>query len=148
MDRYHELLEQLRLPVHPFLPQPRTSTPQVTAEQYFHARPVEVSVTVRRSVAHTHRRRHSVITSEVIVRGSEMVLSSSQQLVMAFTAVLLVFVLFPRMFGGGGSRDGQPFDPRISRKGAVTRAVFVYSRTLCLLVCVILDHKRSRGFFD
>ncbi|XP_052440232.1 uncharacterized protein LOC127979108 isoform X2 [Carassius gibelio] len=34
---------------------------------------------------------------------ADMVLSSSQQLVMAFTAVLLVFVLFPRMFGG---RDG------------------------------------------
>ncbi|XP_059366588.1 coiled-coil domain-containing protein 107 [Carassius carassius] len=46
-----------------------------------------------------------------------MALSSSQQLVMAFTAVLLVFVLFPRMFGGGGSRDGQPFDPRISSGG-------------------------------
>ncbi|XP_043092729.1 coiled-coil domain-containing protein 107 [Puntigrus tetrazona] len=45
-----------------------------------------------------------------------MVLSSSQQLVMAFTAVLLVFVLFPRMFGGG-SRDGETFDPRISRRG-------------------------------
>ncbi|KAK2893099.1 hypothetical protein Q8A67_013087 [Cirrhinus molitorella] len=46
-----------------------------------------------------------------------MVLSSSQQLVMAFTAVLLVFVLFPRMFGGGSSREGQSFDPRISRRG-------------------------------
>ncbi|XP_016395039.1 uncharacterized protein LOC107729159 isoform X1 [Sinocyclocheilus rhinocerous] len=44
-----------------------------------------------------------------------MVLSSSQQLVMAFTAVLLVFVLFPRMFGGG--RDGQSFEPRNSRRG-------------------------------
>ncbi|XP_048010752.1 coiled-coil domain-containing protein 107 [Megalobrama amblycephala] len=47
-----------------------------------------------------------------------MVLSSSQQLVMAFTAVLLVFVLFPRMFsGGGGSRDGQAFEPRSSKRG-------------------------------
>ncbi|XP_051974093.1 coiled-coil domain-containing protein 107 [Xyrauchen texanus] len=45
-----------------------------------------------------------------------MVLSSSQQVVMAFTAVLLVFVLFPRMFGSG-SRESQSFDPRISRKG-------------------------------
>uniref|UniRef100_A0A8C2GXE1 Si:ch73-278m9.1 n=1 Tax=Cyprinus carpio TaxID=7962 RepID=A0A8C2GXE1_CYPCA len=43
-----------------------------------------------------------------------MLLSSSQQLVVAFTAVLLVFVLFPRMFGGGGSGDGQP---RINRRG-------------------------------
>ncbi|XP_051546764.1 coiled-coil domain-containing protein 107-like [Myxocyprinus asiaticus] len=43
-----------------------------------------------------------------------MVLSSSQQVVMAFTAVLLVFVLFPRMFG---SRESQSFDPRISRRG-------------------------------
>ncbi|XDV24396.1 hypothetical protein PO909_028598 [Leuciscus waleckii] len=42
-----------------------------------------------------------------------MVLSSSQQLVMAFTAVLLVFVLFPRMFSGS-ARDAQSFDPRIS----------------------------------
>ncbi len=46
---------------------------------------------------------------------------------MAFTAVLLVFVLFPRMFGGGGSRDGQPFDPRISRKGADSSGVCLLS---------------------
>ncbi|XP_052440221.1 uncharacterized protein LOC127979108 isoform X1 [Carassius gibelio] len=45
---------------------------------------------------------------------ADMVLSSSQQLVMAFTAVLLVFVLFPRMFGG---RDGQSFEPRSNRRG-------------------------------
>ncbi|KAK7150037.1 hypothetical protein R3I94_009374 [Phoxinus phoxinus] len=45
-----------------------------------------------------------------------MVLSSSQQLVMAFTAVLLVFVLFPRMFSGS-ARDAQSSDPRISRRG-------------------------------
>lgn len=50
-----------------------------------------------------------------------MVLSSSQQLVMAFTAVLLVFVLFPRMFSGGSSsRDGQSFEPRISKRGSDT----------------------------
>ncbi|XP_005164520.1 uncharacterized protein si:ch73-278m9.1 isoform X1 [Danio rerio] len=46
-----------------------------------------------------------------------MVLSSSQQLVMAFTAVLLVFVLFPRLFGGG-SRDNQPYEPRSNRRAA------------------------------
>lgn len=66
-----------------------------------------------------------------------MVLSSSQQLVMAFTAVLLVFVLFPRMFGG---RDGQSFEPRVSRRGAdpsePTSAVFVYSLALRLPVYV------------
>lgn len=46
-----------------------------------------------------------------------MVLSSSQQLVMAFTAVLLVFVLFPRLFGGG-SRENQPYEARSNRRAA------------------------------
>ncbi|XP_055047193.2 uncharacterized protein [Misgurnus anguillicaudatus] len=47
-----------------------------------------------------------------------VLLSSSQQVVMAFTAVLLVFVLFPRMFtGSGGGREGQSFDPRMNRRG-------------------------------
>ncbi|KAL4660234.1 coiled-coil domain-containing protein 107 [Arapaima gigas] len=46
-----------------------------------------------------------------------MVLSSSQQLVVAFTAVLLVFVVIPRMFGGGiGSREPKGLDPRFNRK--------------------------------
>lgn len=44
-----------------------------------------------------------------------MVLSSSQQLVMAFTAVLLVFVLFPRLFGVG-SRENQPYEARSNRR--------------------------------
>ncbi|KAI7792084.1 coiled-coil domain-containing protein 107 [Triplophysa rosa] len=44
-------------------------------------------------------------------------ISSSQQVVMAFTAVLLVFVLFPRMFSGGGGRESPSFDPRMSRRG-------------------------------
>ncbi|KPP58763.1 hypothetical protein Z043_123381, partial [Scleropages formosus] len=47
-----------------------------------------------------------------------MVLSSSQQLVVAFTAVLFVFVVFPRMFSGGSgeSREARNLDPRFSRK--------------------------------
>ncbi|KAG9339994.1 hypothetical protein JZ751_022104, partial [Albula glossodonta] len=47
-----------------------------------------------------------------------MALSSSQQLVVAFTAVLFAFVVFPRMFGGGaGSKETRGFDPRYNRKG-------------------------------
>lgn len=50
--------------------------------------------------------------------GVMVPMSSSQQVVMAFTAVLLVFVLFPRMFtGGGGGRENPSFDPRMSRRG-------------------------------
>ncbi|XP_031438637.1 coiled-coil domain-containing protein 107 [Clupea harengus] len=47
-----------------------------------------------------------------------MVLSSSQQVVVAFTAVLCAFVVFPRMFGGGtGSRETtKSFDSRYNRK--------------------------------
>ncbi|XP_064198469.1 coiled-coil domain-containing protein 107 [Anguilla rostrata] len=47
-----------------------------------------------------------------------MAMSSSQQLVVAFTAVLFVFVVFPRMFGSGaGSKETRGFDPRYNRKG-------------------------------
>ncbi|XP_028809986.1 coiled-coil domain-containing protein 107 [Denticeps clupeoides] len=53
-----------------------------------------------------------------------MVLSSSQQAVVAFTAVLLTFVVFPRMFGGGGGlKEARPHDPRFSRKGPGPGAV-------------------------
>ncbi|KAK1789465.1 hypothetical protein P4O66_015381 [Electrophorus voltai] len=46
-----------------------------------------------------------------------MVLSSSQQIVVAFTAVVCVFVVFPRLFGGGGVvRETKTFEPRY-RKG-------------------------------
>lgn len=62
-----------------------------------------------------------------LVSNTNMVLSSSQQLVMAFTAVLLVFVLFPRMFSGGSSRDGPSFEPRSSKRGSgMSTAVLVY----------------------
>ncbi|XP_062339407.1 coiled-coil domain-containing protein 107 [Osmerus eperlanus] len=46
-----------------------------------------------------------------------MVLSSSQQVVVAFTVVLFAFVVLPRMFGVGttGSKD-KAFDPRYNRK--------------------------------
>lgn len=48
-----------------------------------------------------------------------MVLSSSQQVVVAFTVVLFAFVVLPRMFGVGttGSKD-KAFDPRYNRKGS------------------------------
>ncbi|XP_023692566.1 uncharacterized protein [Paramormyrops kingsleyae] len=46
-----------------------------------------------------------------------MVLSSSQQLVVALTAVLLVFVVLPRIFNSGsGSKESKGFDPRVNRK--------------------------------
>ncbi|XP_066579742.1 resistance to inhibitors of cholinesterase protein 3 [Amia ocellicauda] len=44
-----------------------------------------------------------------------MLLSSSQQLMVLFSAVLFAVVLFPRMFGGG-SKDPKPFDPHFNRK--------------------------------
>ncbi|KAJ8405328.1 hypothetical protein AAFF_G00323190 [Aldrovandia affinis] len=41
-----------------------------------------------------------------------------QKLVVAFTAVLFAFVVFPRMFSGGaGSKETRGFDPRYIRKG-------------------------------
>ncbi|XP_010885577.2 coiled-coil domain-containing protein 107 [Esox lucius] len=46
-----------------------------------------------------------------------MVLSSSQQVVFAFTAVLFAFVVFPRMFGvGSGAKETRGFDARYNRK--------------------------------
>ncbi|XP_034079906.1 acidic leucine-rich nuclear phosphoprotein 32 family member A-like [Gymnodraco acuticeps] len=47
-----------------------------------------------------------------------MVVSTSQQVALAFTAVLFTFVVLPRMFGvGGGSGTKETrFDPRLSRK--------------------------------
>ncbi|TNM91474.1 hypothetical protein fugu_019854 [Takifugu bimaculatus] len=45
-----------------------------------------------------------------------MVLSTSQQTAMAFTAVLLMFVVLPRLFGVGTVGENT-FDPRYSRKG-------------------------------
>ncbi|XP_076862668.1 uncharacterized protein LOC143514860 [Brachyhypopomus gauderio] len=47
-----------------------------------------------------------------------MLLSTSQQIVVAFTAVVCVFVVFPRLFGGGNVvRETKTFDPRY-RKGS------------------------------
>ncbi|XP_034018888.1 coiled-coil domain-containing protein 107 [Thalassophryne amazonica] len=55
-----------------------------------------------------------------------MVLSTSQQVVLAFTAVLFMFVVLPRMFGlssnGTGSTEAR-FGPRYSRKGPGPGAV-------------------------
>lgn len=45
-----------------------------------------------------------------------MVLSTSQQIALAFTAVLLMFVFLPRLFGVGTVSENT-FDPRYSRKG-------------------------------
>ncbi|KAI3366978.1 hypothetical protein L3Q82_009610 [Scortum barcoo] len=50
-----------------------------------------------------------------------MVLSTSQQVALAFTAVLFTFVVLPRLFGVGGGGTGAKdarFDPRYSRKAA------------------------------
>ncbi|XP_038131820.1 coiled-coil domain-containing protein 107 [Cyprinodon tularosa] len=47
-----------------------------------------------------------------------MVLSTSQQAALAFTAVLFTFVLLPRLFGvGGGTAKETKYDPRFNRKG-------------------------------
>ncbi|XP_029317450.1 protein RIC-3 isoform X3 [Cottoperca gobio] len=49
-----------------------------------------------------------------------MVVSTSQQVALAFTAVLFTFVVLPRMFGVGGGTGAKEtrFDPRYSRKAA------------------------------
>lgn len=49
-----------------------------------------------------------------------MVLSTSQQVALAFTAVLFTFVVLPRLFGVGGGGNGTKdarYDPRYNRKG-------------------------------
>ncbi|XP_029019583.1 coiled-coil domain-containing protein 107 [Betta splendens] len=54
-----------------------------------------------------------------------MVLSTSQQVALAFTAVLFTFVVLPRLFGvggGSGSKEAK-FDPRYTRKGPGPGAV-------------------------
>ncbi|XP_035852091.1 coiled-coil domain-containing protein 107 isoform X2 [Sander lucioperca] len=50
-----------------------------------------------------------------------MVLSTSQQMAMAFTAVLFTFVVLPRMFGVGGGTGAKEtrFDPRYTRKAGL-----------------------------
>ncbi|XP_060746035.1 coiled-coil domain-containing protein 107 [Tachysurus vachellii] len=45
-----------------------------------------------------------------------MVLSSSQQLVLLFTAALCIFSVIPRLLTGGSARDNKALDPRF-RKG-------------------------------
>ncbi|XP_040005814.1 coiled-coil domain-containing protein 107 isoform X2 [Xiphias gladius] len=54
-----------------------------------------------------------------------MVLSTSQQVALAFTAVLFTFVVLPRLFGvgsGTGAKETR-FDPRYARKGPGPGAV-------------------------
>uniref|UniRef100_A0A8C6SE69 Si:ch73-278m9.1 n=1 Tax=Neogobius melanostomus TaxID=47308 RepID=A0A8C6SE69_9GOBI len=49
-----------------------------------------------------------------------MVLSTTQQVALAFTAVLFTFVVLPRLFGVGGGGNGAKdarYDPRYNRKG-------------------------------
>jgi len=49
-----------------------------------------------------------------------MVLSTSQQVALAFTAVLFTFVVLPRIFGVGGTGAKETrFDPRYSKHGRV-----------------------------
>lgn len=54
-----------------------------------------------------------------------MVLSTSQQVALAFTAVLFTFVVLPRLFGGNGGAGAKDarFDPRYTRKGPGPGAV-------------------------
>lgn len=60
----------------------------------------------------------AAVRYRVPVRG-RMVLSTSQQVALAFTAVLFTFVVLPRLFGVGGGAGAKEtrFDPRYSRKG-------------------------------
>ncbi|RVE56364.1 hypothetical protein OJAV_G00220470 [Oryzias javanicus] len=46
-----------------------------------------------------------------------MVLSTSQQVALAFTAVLFMFVVLPRMLGVGTATKEAKLDPRFNRKG-------------------------------
>ncbi|XP_077400694.1 uncharacterized protein LOC144035119 [Vanacampus margaritifer] len=46
-----------------------------------------------------------------------MVLSTSQQVALAFTGVLFTFVVLPKMFGVGTGAKESRLDPRFSRKG-------------------------------
>ncbi|KAF6725543.1 Coiled-coil domain-containing protein 107 [Oryzias melastigma] len=46
-----------------------------------------------------------------------MVLSTSQQVALAFTAVLFMFVVLPRMLGVGTASKEAKLDPRFNRKG-------------------------------
>lgn len=61
-----------------------------------------------------------------------MVLSTSQQVALAFTAVLFTFVVLPRLFGVGGGIAAKETksDPRYSRKGDE----FLFC-PVCLFVC-------------
>ncbi|CAN9508072.1 unnamed protein product [Ophioblennius macclurei] len=54
-----------------------------------------------------------------------MVLSTSQQVALAFTAVLFTFVVLPRLFGVGGGTAAKEtkYDPRYTRKGPGPGAV-------------------------
>ncbi|XP_068442702.1 coiled-coil domain-containing protein 107 [Clinocottus analis] len=54
-----------------------------------------------------------------------MVLSTSQQVALAFTGVLFTFVVLPRMFGVGGGTGAKEtrFDPRYTKKAAGPGAV-------------------------
>lgn len=46
-----------------------------------------------------------------------MVLSISQQVALAFTAVLFMFVVLPRLLGVGMATKETKLDPRFNRKG-------------------------------
>ena len=63
-----------------------------------------------------------------------MAVSTSQQVALAFTAVLFTFVVLPRMFGVGGGTAAKDtrFDSRYSRKGEKER----YTVPPCSLVSV------------
>lgn len=65
-----------------------------------------------------------------------MVLSTSQQVALAFTAVLLMFVVLPRLFGvsGGGTVKENTFDPRYSRKGKLI-AIAEKTKKLRVIQC-------------
>lgn len=64
-----------------------------------------------------------------------MVLSTSQQVALAFTAVLFTFVVLPRLFGAGGGTSAKDtkFDPRYNKKGKKCLNVSFPARVLCSL---------------
>lgn len=83
---------------------------------------VERFLTVSRVFSHTFSGWRCSFSAGVPSRlcvHERMVLSTSQQVALAFTAVLFTFVVLPRLFGVGGGAGAKEtrFDPRYTRKG-------------------------------
>lgn len=78
-----------------------------------------------------------------------MVLSTSQQVALAFTAVLFTFVVLPRLFGVGGGTGAKEtrFDPRYTRKGRKSHFVSRRGTAGSDMVPALERACRSTSFF-